>query len=98
MPLALPASSAQNRRRRRLQDSWGAIEAVPAVSLPRPAPHVPQSVQDASPLSPDLKVCAGHAVHVASAVGTFEAVKYWPAGHVVFLAVQAVAELVPVLK
>ena len=45
-----------------------------------------------------LKWFDGHAVHVASAVCTFDAVKYWPAGHVVFFAEHAVSAFVSVLK
>jgi hypothetical protein len=47
---------------------------------------------------PTLKSVASHGVHVASATVVAEAVKYSPAGHVVFLAAQDVTVLSPALK
>ena len=73
------------------------LDAVPAVNLPLPAPHVPQVVHAVSLLTPDLNVSAGQAVHVLSAVCTFDAVKYSPAGHSVVFALHDVSAFVPSL-
>ena len=45
-----------------------------------------------------MKCVDAHDVHVASAVLSVEAVKYWLAGHVVFLTEHDVASSVPALK
>ena len=49
-------------------------------------------------MTPALYVICVHGVHVASAMLSGDAVKYCPAGHVVFLTEHDVAPLVPALK
>ena len=74
------------------------LDAVPALDLPRPRPHVDQAVHDVPLFRPALNVCAAHAVHVASDLLSADAVKYCPPGHVVFLMEHAVTLFVPSLN
>jgi hypothetical protein len=74
------------------------VSAVPAVSKPLPAVHFDHAVHAVLLVTPIWKCWAGQAVQVASTVLSADAVKYCPAGQVVFLAVQAVAAFVPTLN